>query len=354
MATGESGNHWHLRAPRFLVVPHLDVTHALYMIDELLRAFHRLRWLDSIETKGEPQQVFGLRFPSEKESVPRNFARALVDLRDATVTAEATFSGVEEEFGAIADGNAQCQVHYAASENPTTVFQGSWHHAGLSYTKGVLNSMVKGLDYVAGDISRIEWEHVFSWHRLENLTTEDVLGVLVEHQHYYCKFLREENLSSIESVQLDNRLRQEMFRAWKRRFPDDSEPYETLSVDSPEAKRASEDWERVRSYTWAPEDGWGFVPGKYSLKGNVFPLSGIDWLLLKAFVHSERPLTMDELQAKGWPEDSYKVEESTVRKHLSDLRSKLRENHGLAKKFDPIPHVDRGNLRAWEIHPDLR
>ena len=356
MATNRRHHRWHLRAPRFLVMPHLDVMHTFRKINGFVWNLNRLRELDFRKTKGKRFQIMGVWIGPAEETVPPAFARALVDLRDACLTADAAFAEVEEEFGAIAVENTQLEFGAIAVGNTQLktpdmelVFRElSWHAVVLEVAGFVLKYGQITLSRGRNDRDRVP-------DRFEDVTTEDVLGMLREHEHSYCELFAEGIELSDEWNSLEIGLEQEMFRAWKRRFPDDSESYETLSADSEELKRAAEDRARVSSHTWAPEHGWGFVPGKYSWNGNVFPLSGIVWLLLGALVESKQPLTMDELQAKGWPEEDLSlVAASTVRKHLSDLRSKLRENLIIDKNFDPIPRVDRGDLSAWEINSDLR
>jgi len=106
---------------------------------------------------------------------------------------------------------------------------------------------------------------------------------------------------------------------------------------------------------WPPNDGWGFAAGKFSFHGTVFPLSGIDWSLLKKLVESRTPVERRDLEDAGWPEnDGVKIEDKVLGTHLSNLRTKLRKFLSLPKEYNPIPTVDRGLLAAWEINPDLR
>ena len=100
------------------------------------------------------------------------------------------------------------------------------------------------------------------------------------------------------------------------------------------------------------EDDWSFPQGMYIYRGHEFPLRGKKWLLLKLLARHSIPQGMRDIKDELWPDDNL-VEDSTVRKHLSELRRELRAHLQLPDAFNPIPQVDRGALAAWTLAPNL-
>ncbi len=98
---------------------------------------------------------------------------------------------------------------------------------------------------------------------------------------------------------------------------------------------------------WPPDDGWHFRPAEFAFSGRVEKLTGVKWRLLKLLAEKNRAVRAGTMREVVWPEN--RVEISTIRSTLSDLRKILRETFRLPQDVDPIPSVDRGDNRAWRL-----
>ena len=103
--------------------------------------------------------------------------------------------------------------------------------------------------------------------------------------------------------------------------------------------------------TWPADDGWDFRSGEVAFRRKVFPLSGVSFSLLKAFVDSRFAITPQALKQKGVINED--VPNDTIRGYVSRLRDELRAAFGWGKDYDPLPHVDRGKQLAWKLADEL-
>ncbi len=118
MSTTKSEDHWHFRAPRFLIVPHLHVLDVYYELDEVMASVIQLRSFGN--DKEGKLELWGLRFDRRKSAI-QGLAHHTVSLRDARLKALASFVRVVEEFGASADGVAEYEYETQLGKKPTSI-----------------------------------------------------------------------------------------------------------------------------------------------------------------------------------------------------------------------------------------
>lgn len=234
---GYQSGRWYERAPRALMEPHTRVIAAI-------RALTEFQWeVRHIPTKcpefdvAEEASLLGLtvedvraarlkKTEDDARSTLATWAKILatqwVSLRDAASHARKYLSDVEEEFGAVAGGVVEFQGHSACSYHALAI-----RLAWLTYT---------GLRQLMGpdDVSQDE-DDVLTF--VDGLDTEDVIPWIESTAENDPDLLQNAMLDECEiewrdADRLVVQLQQELFRAWKRKYPDDGSTYETWRDDS--------------------------------------------------------------------------------------------------------------------------
>lgn len=97
------------------------------------------------------------------------------------------------------------------------------------------------------------------------------------------------------------------------------------------------------------KNGWAFEPGMAIFRGKRIDLSGKPWALLKALVEANgKRLDAQQLKDSAWGHDEFPDDRALV-SQLSILRTKLRKSLQLPENTDPVPCVDRGPRKAWQL-----
>ncbi len=98
---------------------------------------------------------------------------------------------------------------------------------------------------------------------------------------------------------------------------------------------------------WPPDNGWHFIPGAAWFCRHKIEASGKLWSILKAFAEAtQNTLSEHELKAACW--EGSEPESSTIRSHLSNLRTTLKDQ--LKLTFDPLPVQDETHSRrGWKL-----
>ncbi len=96
---------------------------------------------------------------------------------------------------------------------------------------------IRGCLGIGLPLADAEFEWDVDRHVQETFTVQDAIAAVREHEDSLNQRLLRISQPDLQFFgDLQYRLEQELFRAWKRKFPDDSKPYETLGSDSEEAQ----------------------------------------------------------------------------------------------------------------------
>ncbi len=120
-------------------------------------------------------------------------------------------------------------------------------------------------------------------------------------------------------------------------FDDKWVPKPPLPADAPKALRHVAE-------SSSPE----FRPGEFEFSGVTVAIVGVQWEILNTLAGAKQAVTVDELRDRVWG-DALSVEDTTIRSHVSLLRSKLRDAFAISKDTDPIPVIDLGERKAWRL-----
>jgi len=148
------------------------------------------------------------------EDWANDFSTFLVRLWEFAARGRRQLIGVEEEFGAVADGIAEFQLHAAESFHRLAIDMGLFHIRAVLFVVGFGNDEEGDHCYTAlcegfSPENIAPYVATFAKHGLEKLAK---LGITYDDERWFRV-----------------RLRQELFRAWKRKYPDNSMTYETYT-----------------------------------------------------------------------------------------------------------------------------
>jgi len=94
--------------------------------------------------------------------------------------------------------------------------------------------------------------------------------------------------------------------------------------------------------SWPPPSGWGFRQGEASYEGQVFPVNGKAFAVLKCLAARPGGVNTSELKRDAW--DDLQTDDRTVQNTISLVRNAIRRGLGLGVEVDPVS-ADGGKYR---------
>jgi len=245
---------WHFRAPKELVTPHLHIVDALIGATGFasqLQGYHFFNeegFFHSIDDSffEEVAQHLGASREAHEMVFTREgnicgIAKHIVKWRDAVVKGGAALEPVEEEFGVVAESPiprshicCHTEIHDFAASRLWNLFQ----VIRLRPTKKLLRELKCELPCTGNTIDCMPFYKAFTLETIrpyiERLVSEPLPQLTKRHP--LLSYLKdsvdsdpEENPIDSNAVSIQIQLKQELLRAWKRKYPGNDRSFEVLS-----------------------------------------------------------------------------------------------------------------------------
>jgi hypothetical protein len=257
-----------------LVSPYYWIDEALFVLRNVDKQIDDLKGILLPTGKGDRTQCetdLDLGWPVD--SMIEGMAEGMVTANAHLGRAQSDFGGVEEEFGAVCDDVVTCGFHVQWKDGGMTMWRvagASCHYVMLHYLEEFLKVILDRLElHTTPPPTGERATRLCGWFSTEAvIRAYEALGAEMEQA-----------LEGIPRLDLDGladiriRAQQELFRAWKRRFPEVDATYETFDADP---NTVSEHEARSRELgqggkrtayqrdhlwlTWSEEEG--FTPAK--------------------------------------------------------------------------------------------
>jgi hypothetical protein len=220
---------WLSRAPEQLVIPYLHAQSAIQLLSSVHWNTRRLPEkvkprpeadkLTAVLRKCSVQDIENARLAEWRSRLTEwadRLAKDMVRLRDTAAKGRNSLAEVEEEFGAVADGIS----------NRGRLFASSVHRLVLDLSQHEVREIIEAVNF------GVEEEDADAYSALCSGFHPDDISPCIEAVAESIPEALEAGISWDEYYRLTVQLEQELFRAWKRKYPTDSAKFKTFVRDS--------------------------------------------------------------------------------------------------------------------------